>query len=603
MTKLLLHRISRHAEYYNLSTEFDKLYKMSSKGTKITKLYDRIFSSRNIRLAYRNIKRNKGSKTPGVDKISIKQLQGRNVIKLVSQIQKTAKNFKPSKVRRVWIPKANGKLRPIGIPTMKDRLIQQCVKQVLEPICEAKFHKHSYGFRPFRSTKHALARCLRLINLSQLHYVVDLDIKSFFDTINHGKLLKQFWTIGIRDKKIISIISKMLKAEIEGEGKPTKGTPQGGVLSPLFSNIYLNELDWWLSSQWETFTTKQQYSLRKNARRAVKGSKLKQFYIVRYADDFKIFCKDRPTADKIYTATCQWLKQRLHLDISAEKSKITNLRKKGSDFLGITLRARKTKNKYTCYSKISPKALENMKSKLKALVNKIQKKPTTENVKIFNITVLGFHEYYKCATLCTKDFAQLGYILEKSIHNRLKKWISYQGKTSALFKKKFIHKTPTRFITDTPLFPIQDIRHQYPTCFSQDLTPYTEEGRKKVHKEINAAIKEGLDIISENPVGDQSIEYNDNRISKWVLTKGKCYISGELLGENFHCHHIKPRNQGGTDSFDNLVVLAPDMHKLIHAKDNTIISNLMVTHELKKKQLNKLNKLRELVGNESLESK
>jgi RNA-directed DNA polymerase len=600
MTNTLFHKLSRHTEYYNISNEFDRLYKLSTKQYKFTKLYDLIFSSKNIRLAYRNIKRNKGSKTPGIDKIHIGHLQGKTLIKFLGQINKMAENFKPSKVRRVWIPKPNGKKRPLGIPTLKDRLFQQCIKQILEPICEAGFHKHSYGFRPCRSSKHALARASHLINIGKLHYVVDIDIKDFFDNINQGKLLKQFWTLGIRDKRILSILSKILKAEVIGEGIPSKGTPQGGILSPLFSNVCLNELDWWLSSQWETFPTRQKYSFNNTARRALKRSQLKEFFLVRYADDFKIFCKDRQTAAKIFTATTKWLKDRLHLDISTEKSMITNLRKKGSPFLGILLRARKIGRKIVCHSRVLPKAIENIKIQLKNLVKGIQRNPKAEIVKQFNTALLGFQQYYNCATHCTIDFSWLGYILERTIHNRLNKLISLEGQTSKLFKKKYTRKSTTKFICSIPMYPIADIRHQSPMCFSQDNTPYTEEGRKKIHKELNAEIKKSLESISINPSLDQTIEFNDNRISRWVAAKGKCSITGEFLGNNFHCHHKIPTSKGGSDAYDNLVILTPDIHKLIHATNPENISNILNIYELSSKQLKSLNNLRELAGNESI---
>ena len=139
-------------------------------------------------------------------------------------------------------------------------LYSSVLNRYLEPICEAKFHKHSYGFRPNRGTLHAFSRAVTLANKNKLHYVVDVDIKGFFDNVDHGKLLKQLWTLGIRDKRILSIISKLLKAEIKGIGIPTKGTPQGGIISPLLSNVVLNEFDWWISNQWETFQTKRNYT-------------------------------------------------------------------------------------------------------------------------------------------------------------------------------------------------------------------------------------------------------------------------------------------------------------------------------------------------------
>ena len=177
-----------------------------------------------------------------------------------------------------------------------DRLIQQCVLQVLEPICEAKFFERSNGFRPNRSAENAIAQAERMMQNMNLHYVVDVDIKSFFDNVSHGKLLKQMWTMGIRDKKLLCIISAMLKAEIAGIGFPEKGTPQGGIISPLLSNIVLNELDWWVASQWENIPTEANYIKRiypngtSDKSRQVyhlRKTKLKECYIVRYADDFK----------------------------------------------------------------------------------------------------------------------------------------------------------------------------------------------------------------------------------------------------------------------------------------------------------------------------
>lgn len=241
--KLKKRQILRNNEYYSIQNIFDELYEKSKHKYKFNKLMEIIESKENILLAYRNIKKNKGSVTSGTDNINIDFYKNTKQDEFIKTIQNKLKNYFPKSVRRVEIPKKNGKTRPLGIPCMEDRLIQQCIKQVLEPICEAKFYKHSYGFRPNRSTKHAIARLMHLINQNKLHYVVDIDIKGFFDNVNHSKLKKQMWSIGIRDKNLISIIGKILKSEIKGIGVPTKGTPQGGILSPLLSNIVLNELD------------------------------------------------------------------------------------------------------------------------------------------------------------------------------------------------------------------------------------------------------------------------------------------------------------------------------------------------------------------------
>jgi len=164
---------------------------------------------------------------------NINDIEKLNSQDFIEIIQRKFEWYKPKPVKRVEIPKTNGKTRPLGIPTIVDRLVQQCILQVLEPICEAKFHERSNGFRPNRSTEHAIAQCYKMIQKQYLYFVVDIDIKSFFDNVNHAKLIKQMWSLGIRDKTLLSIIKEMLKAPIimpNGEIEyPTKGTPQGGL--------------------------------------------------------------------------------------------------------------------------------------------------------------------------------------------------------------------------------------------------------------------------------------------------------------------------------------------------------------------------------------
>lgn len=239
-------QLLRNNEYYDMQNIFDEIYLKAKSKYKFVNLMDYISNENNILLAYRNIKTNKGSTTVGTDNKDIKYFKNMNQNDFVKLIQNKFKNYIPKSVRRVEIPKPNGKLRPLGIPCIDDRIIQQCIKQVLEPICEAKFYKHSYGFRPNRNASHAIARCMSLMNKAKLHYVVDIDIKGFFDNVNHSKLKKQLWSLGIRDKNLIIILGKILKSEIKGIGIPTKGTPQGGIISPLLANVVLNELDWWI---------------------------------------------------------------------------------------------------------------------------------------------------------------------------------------------------------------------------------------------------------------------------------------------------------------------------------------------------------------------
>lgn len=197
---------------------FDELYQQSKNGNNFYKLLEIIGSEQNICLAYRNLKTNSGSKTAGTDGKTIEDIKGLSDREVIETVRKQLADYHPQSVRRVFIPKpGSDKKRPLGIPCIWDRLIQQCILQVLEPICEPKFHNHSYGFRQNRDAHHAVSRVVSMVNMYKHYYCVDVDIKGFFDNVNHGKLLKQIWTLGIRDKRLLCIISKILKSEIEGE--------------------------------------------------------------------------------------------------------------------------------------------------------------------------------------------------------------------------------------------------------------------------------------------------------------------------------------------------------------------------------------------------
>ena len=289
--KLLKRQKLRNNEYYDMQSVFDELYENSLAKCEFKNLISIIKTEENIRLAYRNLKKNTGSKTPGTDGKNIADLAKMSEAELIHVVRKKFEWYQPQSVRRKDIPKGNGKTRPLGIPTIMDRLIQQCILQVMEPICEAKFCDTSNGFRPNRGVENALAQAEKHMQTSNLHIVIDIDIKGFFDNVNHGKLLRQIWAMGIHDKKLLCIISAMLKAEVAGIGFPEKGTPQGGIISPLLSNIVLNELDWWIPSQWVGMPTRHEYSGRihetgtkdqSKKYRELRKTKLKECYIVRY---------------------------------------------------------------------------------------------------------------------------------------------------------------------------------------------------------------------------------------------------------------------------------------------------------------------------------
>ncbi|EHK2349402.1 group II intron reverse transcriptase/maturase [Clostridium perfringens] len=610
--KLKKRQILRNNEYYSIQNIFDELYEKSKHKYKFNKLMEIIESKENILLAYRNIKKNKGSVTSGTDNINIDFYKNTKQDEFIKTIQNKLKNYFPKSVRRVEIPKKNGKTRPLGIPCMEDRLIQQCIKQVLEPICEAKFYKHSYGFRPNRSTKHAIARLMHLINQNKLHYVVDIDIKGFFDNVNHSKLKKQMWSIGIRDKNLISIIGKILKSEIKGIGVPTKGTPQGGILSPLLSNIVLNELDWWISSQWETIKTKHDYSLDRTKegkgidfsgkyRALKKSTNLKEMYIVRYADDFKVCCRDYKSAQKIYKAIKLWLKERLELDISSEKSKITNLRKNYTEFLGFKLKAKIKKNKYICKSKMSNKAKEKVIENLKKQIKRIKKKLNTNEVKKLNSIILGVHNYYNCATHIVIDMSEINFLVSRTLFNRLSKSISRKPNKSKAYEK-FYGKYNGKVITicGISIFPIYGCKTKIPLRFNQTINNYTMEGRKIIHEKLKG-YEHLIEYLLRVSYEKGNTELEDNKISLIAGQNGKCFITGRNLNKyEMECHHKKPRKQGGKDDYKNLVWLCYEAHKLVHSTKIETINKYLNILNLDEKGLKRVNSLRELVGNSAI---
>lgn len=602
----------RNSEYYDMQKTFDRLYADSKKGKVFNHLMETIESEENIKLAYRTIKKNTGSNTAGVDKRTIKSLAKLSEEDYVRLIRKQFSNYHPRPVRRVEIPKPNGKTRPLGIPTIIDRVVQQCVMQVMEPICEARFSDNSYGFRPNRSTEHAIAQCMRLIQVQHMYHVVDLDIKGFFDNINHTKLIRQIWALGIRDKKLLCIIKEMLKAPVilpTGEKVyPQKGTPQGGILSPLLANIVLNELDWWIASQWEQMPTKTEFKtrcneqgteIRSHAYRALRRSRLKEVHTVRYADDFKIFCPTHEDAVKAYKATEMWLKDRLGLDISPDKSKVVNLKRQYSEFLGFKLKVRKKGKKYVVRSHMSDKAYKKAHEKLTGEIKKLahSSDDTAQFIQLqkYNSVVAGLHEYYRIATDTVDDFAKLAFSINKQLNNRLKGDVSRKGTLrNGFIKDKYGKSKQLRFLHERPIVPVGAVQQKNAQNKRKSINKYTAKGRELIHKNL-AINTEAMLYLMRNPVMGRSIEYADNRISLFAAQYGKCAITGlPMEVHEIHCHHKVPVSKGGTDEYANLILITEAVHVIIHATSETIIKQYLNNIQLDDSKLEKLNKLRTL---------
>ncbi|MGL4998967.1 MAG: group II intron reverse transcriptase/maturase [Cetobacterium sp.] len=516
-------------------------------------LVEQIIDERNIYLAIEKLKSNKGSMTPGVNGETIENIiKNKELVSKRIRKELSEEKYQPQQVRRVDIPKGNGKTRPLGIPVIYDRVVQQCFKQILEPILERKFYKNSFGFRPNRSTENAIALCHNMINNGKLHFVVDIDIKGFFDNINHNKLIKQLKRFRSLDEKTLSLIKTMLQVEIILPNREIeyaeKGTPQGGILSPLLSNVVLNELDWWIHSKWSGIKTKRKYSIQGNKEKALKkNSNLKEVKIVRYADDFKLFCRDRGSAEKYFKLVKIFLKERLKLEISKEKSKIVNLRKQSSDFLGIKIKAIKNRNKYTARSHISNKAKKQMIEKIKLEIKELQKKRTIKQSLKFNSVILGIQNYYRMATMVNIDLAEIGYIVNKSLMSRIG---NYSWKKDLKYSERYKgYKYQVWTVAGITLFTLQACKFKIPRLFS---------AKKKIE------VKE---ILIEKE--EEQFDIEKLRAILRSERNSTCEVTGNYIKgiNNFYVHWLIPKEQGGTADFGNLMLLEPQFKDLLKSKD------------------------------------
>ena len=616
----------RHAEYYGMQETFDKLYAQSKDGEIFTDLVPNIIRRENILFAYRNIRANTGSKTAGTDKLTIKDVGRLTPDELVAKVRfiltGSWHGYRPKPVRRKNIPKPYDltKTRPLGIPCIWDRLVQQCIKQILEPICEAKFSKNSYGFRPGRSVENAISHTYRLLQLSHLHYVIEFDIRGFFDNVDHSKLIRQIWALGIRDKQLIFVLRRILNAPVKmPDGKiirAERGTPQGGIISPLLANIVLNELDHWIASQWEENPVVKNYKLQINSKglpsnghgyRAMRKIRLKEMYIVRYADDFRIFCRTKTAAEKTKIAVTQWLKERLKLEVSPEKTRVVNVKRQYSNFLGFKIKVHAKRKKQVVKSRVSDKNLEQICSKLKKQARRIARpKPLQDEfseVKLFNLMVVGIQNYYKIATHISADCR----IVERQISTILKNRLSKQGdcrlkrtgrKLTDFERKMYGNSKMLRYIAGTgePVYPIGYVQTKNPMAIRHQSCYYTAEGRKELH--TNLTLNVNLLIRLMKTTVQDSSEYADNRLSLFSAQDGKCAVTQEKFStaEEIHCHHIIPRYAKGTDDYKNLILVSEPVHRLIHATREETIEKYCSLLKLNAKQLAKINLLRKLAG-------
>ena len=331
-------------------------------------LLEEILTKENLNKAYKKVYQNKGaSGVDGITVYEIKEYIQNNRDEILNQIRN--RKYKPQPVRRVQIPKDNGKKRNLGIPTVMDRIIQQAIIQVISPIYEEQFSENSYGFRPGRSCEQAVIKALEMINEGN-EWVVDLDLEKFFDTVNQDRLITIIRRT-IKDGDVVSLIMKYLKAGVmeNGKIKATKvGTPQGGNLSPLLSNIMLNELDKELEARGLNF--------------------------VRYADDCIILVRSEKAANRVLNSITKYIEKKLGLKVNAEKSKVT--RPNQTKYLGFSF-WKSTGGKWKPKPHI--KSYQKLKRKLKTLTNRSWSISLDERIKQINYLVRGWVNYFRIANM------------------------------------------------------------------------------------------------------------------------------------------------------------------------------------------------------------
>lgn len=559
-----------------LRSTLDWIYSQSLKGTKFHGIIEAAFNEITIITAIHNIKSNKGANTPGTNGETIDDFLHMEKEEVINLIQKSIIKYKAKPVKRVYIEKSNGKLRPLGLPNAIDKIIQECLRIIIEPIVEAKFFPNSYGFRPYRATKHAIKDVVNVINNKAKDkpvYAIEGDIESFFDCINHRVLLKQMYKMGISDKRVLSIIKQMLKAGYIEYGiyqMTEKGTVQGGIISPLLANIYLNNFDWIIGKMYQY--PERQCKHISSDRRKLRNQGIQRKYLIRYCDDWIILTTTMKEAKRLLKYLIKYFKYRLKLKLSQTKTVITNLLKEHGKFLGWIIKAgkpRKTPARpnpnnivgkhYPDFKKIKEKTKGIVKD-IKELRNIYDFKEMAVQIERINSKITGLTNYHK-TSICSNAFK---YIDDKINNATYKTFKSRFGKKYKKFKVplKTLSNRPQRhkgYETNTYAVEVNGLKvgitkafitHskwlKYP--YNQKKTPYTEEGRIAYMKDSSRKyLQKDRPPIYDIEILEQSINNNYNNFEFYMnreyaynRDRGKCKVCGrQLKSGNRHCHRIE----------------------------------------------------------------
>lgn len=604
----LVHLNVRFSTEAELKQTLDFLYEKSKEGIAFTGLVEAMVNEVTIVTAIHNIKSNKGSKTAGVDQMKMDKYLQMPKEDLIALIRDNFSNYKPKPARRVYIPKKNGKQRPLGIPTVLDRIIQECVRIIIEPICEARFYPHSYGFRPYRAQKHAIRDIVNVINAStfsqdQPVWAVEGDIKGCFDNIDHRILLKKIWRIGIHDKRVIKMIHQMLKAGYIESGTlndTNLGTMQGGILSPLLSNVYLNDFDWFVGRMY--MEPHRQCKYKCNDTRRLKWSGVTQKYNFRFADDWVILTSTEQEAYRLKRMLTKYFRNKMKLELSQEKTFVTDLRTEGIHFLGFVVKAekkRRTPDPRTWTDNLVGKPLpdmERLKDKIQKIANEVreigeitERSVQAAQIQRVNSMIVGLAQYLQ-PSICSHAF----HAIDRRINNTAlavwkrrfpKHYNKYQIPLEKLCNLPHRHEG---YKSKTFAVPIEGewfgITYAFITHskyeskpFDQRMTPYSEEGRRIYSYYRNRSKPLPCDRPSVNTARDIQLsvytktvfnfEYFMNREYAYNRDNGKCKCCKTplFLDDKKYCYHIKgelPLDK--VNKVQNLIWLCNSCYRMVN---------------------------------------
>lgn len=517
--------------------------------------------------AIHNIKSNHGSNTPGTDG---KKMRDDYLYKpyewVIEDIQKSFKRFEAQPIRRVYIDKPGKKeKRPLGIPTIHDRIIQECMRIVLDPLCEAQFFNHSYGFRPYRETAMALERINVITHASGYHWIVEGDISKCFDRIDHHILIKRLYHIGVKDRRVLMIIKSMLKAGImECCEVNEEGTPQGGLISPLLANVYLDMMDEWITKQWENKTTSHHYAHQQGKYAALRNTRLIPYFLVRYADDFVVITDTKEHALDLKCRLQDFLKTNLKLELSLEKTLITDIRRNYIHFLGFEFKVVPGKAKKGYVARSLPNR-DRLKVKVASIAHDIKviprnysKEQLLNEIFRINSRIRGIIEYYQCCTWVNIAMRKYGRYLQQVAAHRL---MQYKGKWVQARLVQNLPRVHLEYKQKIPSVKYHDLyvgvtsltfcRWHRTISMNQNETPYSEEGRalhfnRTKKKRINARLDNlyKQSAINAATYGDDRLsnfEFIMNRAYALNRDKLKCRVCGKWLIDSApYAHRINP---------------------------------------------------------------